>query len=412
MAQDAETENGGADRDPDEAAENSTDQESAESTDGEGGGGQSLADELKSAVREAALEVLRPAAREATTTATKYAATKGPELVTKNVMPAVMQRGGPGGMAQEALSKGGEALSKSGGVGGLVGKAVSALGGGKGGGEASGWGKGRRMPVQQDVYVSAPIKRAYTAWTEYKRWPEYMHRANTSDVDVDEEKVRVKVTEKMWGFKRPFSAEIISQQPDEYIRWRATEGTKHTGVINFHELGPRLTLVEVNIDHSPSGPIEKIARGARFVKRAVRADFHRYKAWIEMLGDDEEIEGWRGTIEDGVIVKSHEDAVEEEEQEAEEGSEGDESPEGDDEPSTDEELEGEEQPEGEEEPDEEGEAEEEPEAEEDAEEPEAEEDAESGTEEEQEDEPEPEPAASAPRAKRASPRPRRRSSGR
>jgi hypothetical protein len=90
-------------------------------------------------------------------------------------------------------------------------------------------------------------------------------------------------------------------------------------VINFHDLGPRLTLIEVNLDHSPSGPLEKLARGARFVKRAVRADFHRFQGWIEMKSDDEleELEGWRGTIEGGRIVKSHEEEVEEEQQEQE-----------------------------------------------------------------------------------------------
>jgi uncharacterized membrane protein len=169
------------------------------------------------------------------------------------------------------------------------------------------------MPVQQHIYVSVPIAYAYNGWTEYKQWPRYMHRANQVDAQVNDQEARIKVTEKMWGFKRPFTAEVVSQRPDQHIRWNATEGTKHAGVINFHELGPRLTLIEVNLDHSPSGLMEKLARGARFTKRAVRADFHRFQGWIEMKSDDElaELQGWRGTIEDGRIVTSHEDAVEE-----------------------------------------------------------------------------------------------------
>jgi hypothetical protein len=108
--------------------------------------------------------------------------------------------------------------------------------------------------------------------------------------------------------------------------------------------------------------VEKFARGARFVKRAIRADFHRFQAWIEMKSEDEldELEGWRGTIEDGQIVKTHEDAV----QENGRRRDGDqEEPRGeyDEEP---EEPEAEEEPE-EEEPEDEGE--EEPEAEEDEE---------------------------------------------
>ena len=284
---------------------------------GGAGAGGTVAHELKQAIREAALEVLGPAARQATISGAKYAVRKGPEFVTKHVIPAVGNGNAPDGVAQQAVSKGAETLSGLGGIGGFAGKLMSKLGGKGGGGAATGWGHNRRMPVQQVIYVSVPVKDAYNGWTEYKQWPRYMHRANQVDSQINEQEARVKVTEKMWGLKRPFSAEIVTQYPDQHIKWNATEGTKHTGVINFHELGPRLTLIEVNLDHSPSGPIEKLARGARFVKRAVRADFHRFQGWIEMKSDDElaELEGWRGTIEGGQIVTSHEDALEEEQRE-------------------------------------------------------------------------------------------------
>jgi uncharacterized membrane protein len=290
---------------------------------GGNGAGETVSHELKQAMRDAALEVLGPAARQATLLAAKYAVSKGPEVVARHVMPGVSKAGGAGGLAEQMRSKGLEALSDMGGVGGFAGKLLSKLGGrGKGGGAASGWGRGRRMPVQQFVYVSVPIKHAYNGWTEYKQWPRYMHRANQVDSQIDDREARVKVTEKMWGFKRPFTAEVVTQKPDERIKWNATEGVKHTGVINFHEVGPRLTLVEVNVDHAPSGPLERLARGARFVKRAVRADFHRFQAWIEMKDDEEleELEGWRGTVEAGQIVTTHEDALEEERRE-EEGEE-------------------------------------------------------------------------------------------
>jgi hypothetical protein len=53
-------------------------------------------------------------------------------------------------------------------------------------------------------------------------------------------------------------------------------------VVTFHKVGPRLTHIELNLDIAPHGPIEKIARGMRFTKRAVRADLHRFKAYAEM----------------------------------------------------------------------------------------------------------------------------------
>jgi uncharacterized membrane protein len=285
-------------------------------------------------------------------------------------MPPVLKAGGPGALAEQAISKGGEALSGSGGIPGVFGELMSKLGrGAKGGGAAaSGWGQKRRMPVQQIIYVSVPVKYAYNGWTEYKQWPRYMHRANQVDAQVNDREARVKVTEKLWGFKRPFTAEIVTQRPDQHIKWNSTEGTKHTGVINFHELGPRLTLVELNLDHSPSGVVEKFARGFRFVKRAVRADFHRFQGWIEMKSDDElaELEGWRGTIDGGQVVKTHEDALEEEQRE-EEGEQQEPESEYEDEPEGEyeDEPEGdyEDEPEGEYEDEPEGEYEDEPEAE-------------------------------------------------
>lgn len=41
-------------------------------------------------------------------------------------------------------------------------------------------------------------------------------------------------------------------------------------MVTFHRLAPRLTRIELSLDISPHGPIEKIGRGMRFTKRAVR----------------------------------------------------------------------------------------------------------------------------------------------
>ena len=89
-----------------------------------------------------------------------------------------------------------------------------------------------------------------------------------------------------------------------------SEGITHSGVVTFHELAPRLTRIEVNLDIDPGSLIEKAARGMRHVKRAVRADLARYKAFIEM----QEIEtgAWRGVIEDGELVDPHDDSYDEE----------------------------------------------------------------------------------------------------
>jgi uncharacterized membrane protein len=159
-------------------------------------------------------------------------------------------------------------------------------------------GSGRRMPIQQSVDVSVPIDVAYNRWTLFEDWPEFMHRFEGVDQSDD---TTLSFTIKMWGLTRRFQAEIVEQRPDERIEWNVTEGPSHTGVVTFHELAPRLTRVEVSLDFDPHGMLEKMARGMRFTKRAVRADLHRFKAIVEL---DEEAEGgWRGTIEGGKVKR-------------------------------------------------------------------------------------------------------------
>ena len=48
----------------------------------------------------------------------------------------------------------------------------------------------------------------------------------------------------------------------------------------------------------------------RHVKRAARADLHRFKAFIEM--SELETGAWRGVIEDGELVEPHDDAYDKE----------------------------------------------------------------------------------------------------
>ena len=174
-------------------------------------------------------------------------------------------------------------------------------GGGGGKGAQPGAGKGRRMPVQQAIDVGIPVTAAYNHFTQFEEWPKFMHRVQS--VSQDDE-THLKFKTKIWLFSREFTAEIEEQRPDERIQWNVTEGITHHGVATFHELAPRLTRVEINVDVDPSGLIEKSARGMRHVKRAIRADLHRFKAYVMM---NEEPEGeWRGTIEDGEVKQQRE----------------------------------------------------------------------------------------------------------
>jgi uncharacterized membrane protein len=253
-------------------------------------------------------------------------AKKGVDAVRSGSSPGKMARkAGPTSLVTKAASKAGDRVGsqlkdtvsskvdEAGGAGGLVKEAASGIipgmGGKEGGGNGGmpGVGKGRRMPVQQAVDVAVPIETAYNQWTQFEAWTDFMHRVTRVTQDDD---CTVSFATKIWGKTKEFTAQIETQRPDERIKWRVSQGITHTGVVTFHELAPRLTRIEVTLDVDPGSLIEKAARGMRHVKRAVRADLHRYKAFIEM--QELETGAWRGVIEDGELVEPHDDDYDEE----------------------------------------------------------------------------------------------------
>ena len=225
-------------------------------------------------------------------------------LAVKGAGKLVSKVPSPTDAAKKAGEKAGEGAKDAvGGAGGVAGKLLPNLGGGDGdsGGtknEATGVGKGRRMPIQQAVDVAVPIDVAYNQWTQFEEWPSFMHRLERV---TQEDEGHVSFKAKIWGISKEFEAEIVEQRPDERIKWKVTEGLTHHGVVSFHKLADRLTRIEVSLDIEPGSLIEKAGRGMRHVKRAVRADLHRFKAYVEM---EEDASGeWRGEIEDGEVKK-------------------------------------------------------------------------------------------------------------
>lgn len=212
--------------------------------------------------------------------------------------------------AKDTVGKGvrdavGETAEKAGGAPGLAKEIGKKMLPGGGGGESKGKGtpgvgKGRRMPIQQAVDIGVPLSTAYNQWTQFEEWPQFMHRL---DQATQEDDCTVSFKTKVWGMSKEFTGQIVEQRPDERIQWSVKEGVIHTGVVTFHGLAPNLTRVQVTLDVEPGSLIEKAARGMRHVKRAVRADLARFKAYIEM--QEVETGAWRGVIHDGELVEEH-----------------------------------------------------------------------------------------------------------
>jgi uncharacterized membrane protein len=142
-----------------------------------------------------------------------------------------------------------------------------------------GVGDGRRMPIHQSIDVAVPIEEAWKLWNRYEDYPKFMHRIEAAE-RLDSK--RVHFTGRIWGIRREWDAEITEQRTYETVAWMTEDGLENAGVVTFHKMGPRLTHIALSLDIAPHGPIERIGRGMRFTKRAVRADLHRFKAYAEM----------------------------------------------------------------------------------------------------------------------------------
>jgi len=217
-------------------------------------------------------ELLIPAALSA---ATALAASKGPDLLKKISGESQEEAEKFGASAAE----GAKSAITNGAGGGVMGKvAKKALGksGGGGGGK-----KTRRLPIQRWTDVAVPVDRAYEAWTKFDDFPKFMHRVLTVEQN-EKEKDRVSWQEKIWFSKREWEGRITERRKNELIAWKTTKGAQHKGVVTFHPISDRLTRVMVDMEFEPTGMIEKMGSGMRFVKRAVQADLARFKAFVEL----------------------------------------------------------------------------------------------------------------------------------
>ncbi|MHA5054021.1 SRPBCC family protein [Streptomyces sp. SD15] len=233
----------------------------------------------------------------------------------------------------------------------VLGKVKNVFGGG-GGGKA---GSTKVMNIVEVLDVGLPTRAVYNHWTQYKEFSSFtkgVRSVSQNDETTSDWKVKVGPSARGW------KATVQEQVPDERIVW-SSEGAKGTthGCVSFHEITPDLTRLVLVVEYYPSGFFEKTGNLWRAQGRRLRLDFKNFQRYVTFA--DEEVEGWRGEIRDGEVVRSHEEALEEEEaagesegeEEYDEEGAGDEEydEEGADEEGADEEVADEETPEEEEE---------------------------------------------------------------
>ncbi len=226
--------------------------------------------------------------------------------------------GGPvGGAVKEgakAKSEGDSSL-----VGGLKGAASGIkdkITGGGGGGGGGGGKATKATNIVETIDVGVPVSVAYNQWTEFGSFPSFMKKVEGVEAQED-----TKLTFKAQIFlsHRTWEATIIEQIPDERIVWKSKGEKGHVdGAVTFHEIGPNLTRILVVLEYYPQGLFEKTGNIWEAQGRRARAELRHFRRHVmtRTILDPDEVEGWRGRIEDSEVVESHEDAVEREEQEA------------------------------------------------------------------------------------------------
>jgi len=234
--------------------------------------------------------------------------------------------GNPVGLAAlRATSAKAEGESPTGGaIKGLVTGLGQKISGGGGGGADNAT---KAMNITESIDVGVPIRVAYNQWTQFGEYPSFMKKVESVEA-AEDNKLNWKA-QVFWSH-RSWEATIEKQVPDQCIVWRSKGEKGHVdGTVTFHELTPDLTRIILVLEYYPQGFFERIGNIWRAQGRRARLEFKHFRRHVmtRTILNPDEVEGWRGRIEDGEVVQTHEDALAEEQQaqaEAAEGAEGEE----------------------------------------------------------------------------------------
>ncbi|MET8678966.1 SRPBCC family protein [Streptomyces sp. NPDC004647] len=165
--------------------------------------------------------------------------------------------------------------------------------------------------IVEVIDIGLPLRTVYDHWTQFEEFSSFTKGVTSvkmSDEIESDWKLKVAFSNRSW------KATVQEQVPDERIVWTSEGAQASTqGAISFHELTPDLTRVVAVIEYYPSGFFEKTGNLWRAQGRRLRLDLKHFQRYVTLT--DEEVEGWRGEIRDGEVVRSHEEGLEDEESE-------------------------------------------------------------------------------------------------
>jgi uncharacterized membrane protein len=166
--------------------------------------------------------------------------------------------------------------------------------------------------IIETLDVGVPLRLAYDQWTQYEEFPTFMKKVENVD-RPSEEKANWKA-QVFWSH-RVWESTILEQVPDDHIVWRSKGAKGYVdGAVSFSELAPNLTRICLVMEYHPQGLFERTGNIWRAQGRRARLEFKHFRRHMmaHAILKPDEIEGWRGEIRDSEVVKTHEEALEEE----------------------------------------------------------------------------------------------------
>ncbi|WP_433498423.1 SRPBCC family protein [Sphaerimonospora sp. CA-214678] len=189
-----------------------------------------------------------------------------------------------------------------------------------GGGKKGKGGKGKKLKVTNIVEtldIGAPLPVVYNQWTRFGDFPSFMKKVESVEQKSDE---KLAWKAQIWWSHRTWESTIVEQVPDSHIIWRSKGAKGYVdGAVTFHEIAPRLTRVLLVLEYHPQGMFEGMGNLWRAQGRRARLELKHFRRHVmtQVLLHPDEIEGWRGEIRDGNVVKDQETALREEREEEE-----------------------------------------------------------------------------------------------
>jgi uncharacterized membrane protein len=145
---------------------------------------------------------------------------------------------------------------------------------------------------EKAIEVNVPIRAAYNQWTQFETFPQFMKGVEQVKQLND---TRTHWKTRIAGVTREFDAEIVRQEPDKCVSWRAVDGPDQAGEVDFQPIGEDRTLVHLRMRFEPEGIAENLGEATNLIEHRIEGDLERFKEFIEGRGGGE-TGGWRGNV--------------------------------------------------------------------------------------------------------------------